>query len=181
MSITTTGLCGQNMKGREWREITSMRQDPGWHATGGDLTPDCSKTPKGLWLGNCMSGVLYWKLHPNSKVEARFWRDHGGVKEQDKESSPIVTRVLTRVPVALSQNPEGRGTGQAPKRTASSPVLHSARGMWLPAGGNILALARLQSRTHKQAIFRWWTGQALGTPGWGEGAGMRLCVWDPRN
>lgn len=44
-----------------------------------------------------------------------------GVKEQEEESSPTVTMVLTGGPMALSQTPEGQGTGRGPERTASEP------------------------------------------------------------
>lgn len=44
-----------------------------------------------------------------------------GGKEQEEESSPTATTVLTGGPMALSQTPEGQGTGRGPERTASEP------------------------------------------------------------
>ena len=59
-----------------------------------------------------------------------------GVKEQQEDSSPAVTTVLMRGPVALSQPPEGQGTRRGPERPASKPsTARSAGGVATSGSG----------------------------------------------
>ena len=88
-----------------------------------------------------------------------------GVKDQDKEGSPMATTVLTTVHVALSQDPEGQDAGQVVEKATAKPSTALSTGDAVQVGGHVLE--RTQSWAQRQVTFRRWTGRALGARGQG--------------